>query len=42
MKITFGKFKGRLLEDVIKIAPNYIKWAVNKGLIKELPKHLKL
>ena len=41
MKLTFGKYKNRLISDIIKIAPNYIKWAVNKSLIS-LPKHLKL
>lgn len=41
IRLTFGKYKGLLLSNVIKIDPNYIKWAVNKSLIK-LPKSLKL
>jgi uncharacterized protein (DUF3820 family) len=44
MRINFGKYKGKLLTDVIKTDPNYIKWAVKEKLIKEkeLPKNIKL
>ena len=41
MRILFGKHKGQLLSNVVKTDPNYIKWAVNKGLIT-LPKTLKI
>jgi len=41
-RITFGKkHKGELVSNVIKTDASYIKWAVEKGLIK-LPKYLKL
>jgi hypothetical protein len=43
MRILFGKkHKGKLITDVIKTDPNYIKWAVEKKLIKELPKNVKI
>ena len=41
-RIKFGtKYKGRLVSDIIKIDPDYIKWCIKKKLIT-LPKHLKL
>jgi len=39
--INFGKYKDRLISDIIKIDPKYIRWAVNKQLLI-LPKYLKL
>lgn len=38
---NFGKYKGRSIKDICIIDPNYVKWAINKGLIR-LPKYLKL
>ena len=40
-RITFGKYKGKLIKDTIKKDPSYIKWAIKQGLLK-LPKFLKL
>ena len=41
-RINFGiKHRGKLISDVIKIDPDYIKWAVKKKLLI-LPKYLKL
>jgi hypothetical protein len=31
--ITFGKFKGKTIEEVIEIEPSYITWAHSKNLI---------
>jgi uncharacterized protein (DUF3820 family) len=39
-RITFGKHKGRLIADVFKIDPQYLKWAYNKQLI-DLPLYYK-
>ena len=41
IRIPFGKYKGRLLKDMIKINPKYIKWCIRKKLL-QLPKFLKL
>jgi len=41
MRILFGKYKNKLVTDIIKIDPKYIKWAVKKKLI-QLPKNIKL
>jgi hypothetical protein len=41
-RINFGlKYRGRLVSDIIRIDPAFIKWAVEKGLLV-LPNHLKL
>lgn len=39
-RLTFGKYQGRLIKDVFKIDPNYLKDMYNKGLIY-LPKYYK-
>jgi hypothetical protein len=31
--ITFGKFKGKTIKEVIEIEPSYITWAHSKNLI---------
>jgi hypothetical protein len=31
--ITFGKFKGKTIEEVLEIEPSYITWAHSKNLI---------
>lgn len=31
--ITFGKFKGKTIEEVIEIEPSYIVWLHSKNLI---------
>jgi uncharacterized protein (DUF3820 family) len=38
-RLTFGKYKGRLISDIIKINLPYIKWLLKLGKIK-LPKNL--
>lgn len=40
-RFTFGKYKGRLISNIIIIDSKYVKWAVKQNLIK-LPKWLKL
>lgn len=40
-RLNFGKYKGRLIKDIIKMYPRYIKWCIRKKLLK-LPKYLKL
>ena len=40
-RFTFGIYKDRLIKDIIKINPGYVKWAVKKKLIS-LPKYLKI
>ena len=40
-RLTFGKYRNRLISDIIKIDFDYIRWAVKKKLII-LPKYLKL
>lgn len=32
--ITFGKFKGKTIEEVIEIEPSYIVWLHGKNLIE--------
>lgn len=41
MRLTFGKYKNHLVENIIKIDEKYIKWLIEKKLIV-LPKNLKL
>ena len=41
MRLTFGRYKFRLISEILKTDPDYVKWTVKKGLIK-LPKYLKL
>lgn len=33
MKLTFGKFKGKDVSEVLEIEPSYIVWAVRNGLV---------
>lgn len=40
-RLTFGKYEGRLISDILIINPSYIKRLVKKKIII-LPKHLKL
>lgn len=40
-KLTFGKYRGKVIKIIITMFPKYVKWAVNKGLL-ELPPYLKL
>jgi uncharacterized protein (DUF3820 family) len=42
-RIYFGKYKGRLVSDIAIIDTEYLKWAIEKKLIKKenLPKNLK-
>lgn len=41
IRLTFGKYKGRLVSDILKLNPRYIKSLVRKKLLM-LPKHLAL
>lgn len=41
MRFKFGKYKGRLIKDIIKTDPEYVKRAVKNKKIT-LPKFLKL
>jgi len=40
-RLTFGKYTGRLIRDIIRIDPKYIRRLVKIGRIK-LPKGLRL
>lgn len=31
--LTFGKFKGRSISEILEIQPSYIAWAASKGLV---------
>lgn len=33
--LSFGKYRGRSLADVLAIEPEYVGWAISKGLIEE-------
>lgn len=33
MVLTFGKFKGKTVSEVLEIEPSYIAWAATKGLL---------
>ena len=33
MILSFGKFKGKNISEVMEIEPSYIAWAASKGLV---------
>ncbi len=36
-----GKYKGRLITDIVISDPSYVKWAINANIIKQ-PKTIKI
>lgn len=41
MILTFGKHKGKTVEEVMKIDPSYIGWAVEKEILPDLDEKTK-
>jgi len=39
-RLTFGKYIGKLLTNIIKLFPDYVKWAIKAGKL-QLPNNLK-
>ena len=40
-RLTCGKYRGKLLSDIIRMFPSYVKWLVTTGRL-QLPPNLKV